>query len=193
MSKTKQVYSEFGRTIGIVPFLEQDYAMKTCRDWTNTKCQNASEIIPMLEKYAKLRTMDKTFGLKIPENDKEGYENIETYRKEGIKFWKEAMSQPYKIPSMGEMTLTSTFHWSIYNMNKTITKNDKCIESFGCEELYDNILTRIELKDGRDEIKNVEFITKYRKTIEPEFELIKEKVFKQANSQSSFTQWWEFW
>jgi hypothetical protein len=189
MSKTKQVYSEFGRTVGMVPFLEQDVAMKTCRDWTNTKCQNASEIIPMLEKYAKLRTMDKTFGLEIPEKDKEGYESIEKYRKEGIKFWKEAMSQPYKIPSMGEMTLTSTFHWSIYNMNKTITNNnDK-----GFEELYDNILTRIELKDGRDEIHNMDYIKKYKKTIEPEIERIKEKAFKQANSQSSWVKWYEFW
>ena len=184
---TKQVYSEFGRTIGMVPFLEQDIAMKTCRDWTNTKCQNASEIIPMLEKYATLRTMDKTLGLKIPEKDKDGYESIEIYRMKGIQYWKEAMSQPYKIPSVGEMVLTSTFHWSIYSMSKTITGNGNELL------LYNSIMERIELKEGRDEIKNVEFIKKYRKTIEPEFERIKEKAFKQANSQSSFVNWWEFW
>lgn len=188
MSKTtKPVYSEFGRTVGMPTFLEQDDAMKTCRDWTNTKCKNASEIIPMLEKYAKLRTMEKKFGLKIPENDKKGYESIEIYRRQGIKHWTEAMSQPYKLPSVGELVLFSTFHWSIYNVNKKITKCDSTID------LYNTVLDRIELNDGRCEIKNIEFITKYRKTIEPELERINETAFKQANGHSKWIEWWEFW
>ena len=54
----------------------------------------------------------------------------------------------------------------------------------------DSILERIELKEGRDEINNVDFITKYRKTLEPEFERIKEKSFKQSNWTDN---WWESW
>lgn len=188
MSKTtKPVYSEFGRTVGMPTFLEQDDAMKTCRDWTNTKCKNASEIIPMLKKYATLRTMEKKFGLKIPEKDKKGYESIEIYRRQGIKHWSEAITQPYKIPSIGELVLFSTFHWSIYNVNKKITKGYYTID------LYNKVLDRIELNDGRCEIKNIEFITKYRKTIEPELERINENAFKQANGHSKWVEWWEFW
>ena len=188
MSKTtKPVYSEFGRTVGMVPFLEQDEAMKTCRDWTKSKCKCATEIIPMLEKYAELRTMDKIFGIEIPEKDKEGYENIEIYRRKGIKHWKECMPKPYCIPSIGELVLFSTFHWSIYNVNNKITKGDSAID------LYNTVLERIELNDGRCEIKNIEFIKTYRKIIEPEIEHIKENAFKQAYSKTKWTNWWEFW
>lgn len=197
MSKTKKtvsfsdstnIYSEFGRSIGMPPLLEQDYAMKTCRDWTNTKCQNASEIIPMLEKYAKIRNMEK-LGMEIPHKDKEGYENIEKYRRKGIKHWREALSQPYKIPSMGEMVLTSTFHWSIYNMNKTIMKTNNDIEN----KMYNDMITRIELKDGRDDINNIEFIKKYRKTIEPEFEIIQNETLNQIYPKTTWTKWTDFW
>ena len=188
-NKDNMVYSEFGRTIGMVPFLEQDYAMKTCRDWTNTKCQNASEIIPMLEKYAKLRTMEKNFGMKIPEKDKEGYDHIEKYRRKGIEFWKEVLRKPYCSPSMGELVLFSTFHYSIYNMNKTITKKSEGVESV----LYNDALTRIELKDGRDEIQNIEFIKHYKKTIDPEFERIQRMALKQATSHYNWTRWYDFW
>ena len=195
MSKTKktvsfsdstEIYSVFGRSIGMPPLLEQDYAMKTCRDWTNTRCQNASQIIPMLEKYAKLRKTHK-LGIEIPKKDKEGYDNIENYRRKGIKHWREALSQPYKIPSMGEMVLTSTFHWSIYNMNKTITKENDDIGT----KIYNDMITRIELKDGRDDIHNIDFINSYRKTIEPEFERIQHKI-NNSESKTSWNKWFKF-
>lgn len=187
-SDSTEIYSEFGRSIGMPPLLEQDYAMKTCRDWTNTRCQTAIEIIPMLEKYSKLRKMDK-LGMKITEKDKEGYDNIENYRRKGIKHWMEALSQPYKIPSMGEMVLTSTFHWSIYNMNKTITKKNNDIET----KMYNDIITRIELKNGRDDIDNIDFIKTYRKIIEPEFERINDKTLKDSKLQFNCENWYHFW
>ena len=182
------VYSEFGVTIGMPRFIEQDDAMKTCREWTNTKCQNASEIIPMLEKYAKLRTMEKKFGMKIPEKDKDGYDNIEKYRINGIKYWKEIIPKPYAIPDMRQMVLFSTFHWSIYNMNETIVK-----ENNDNSKMYNDVLSRIILKDSIDEFNNIYSVKKYRNKIEPDFERIKITALKQANSSSNYTNWYEFW
>jgi hypothetical protein len=183
----RQRYSEFGRTVGMSPFLEQDDAMKTCRDWTNTKCQYAHEIIPMLEKYAQLRTMETTLGIEIPKEDKDGYDSLEIYRRKAIKYWGEALPKSYAFPSIGELTLFSTFHWSLYNMNQKITQKSEGVAPL----LYNSALARIELKDGRDDIRDIEYIKQYRKVIEPEFERIKKEALEKTKSESD--NWYHFW
>jgi hypothetical protein len=108
-------------------------ARRVCVKWTNTSCQAASEILPMLEKYSRLRAIDKGFVQeKIPPNLVDDYNDLEAYRVAGISFFSHyARSQTHmtntEYPSTNEAVEFSTFHWAIY------MTNNKCAELPGKE------------------------------------------------------------
>lgn len=133
-------------------------ALKTCRDWTNTDCQNAIQIIPMLEKYNKLQTRLHN-RKKIPEKDKEGYKNIEKYQRQRLHYklvYDDDLikQQLYEKPSLEEMHDYSTFHWAIDENRNYDT------------EIYDIVLGELDTTIYDDEEnKYIDSIHNYRNII----------------------------
>lgn len=119
----------------------RDAAMKTCRQWTHSSCQELSDIHAMLQKYARLRYAVKhsTDGGEpedvVPANDLVGYRHLERYRgSETFKFWYDLSradgyynGKHHARPYIGEMVEFSTFHWALH------MTNNKCSETRGNE------------------------------------------------------------
>lgn len=143
-------------------------AIKTCQDWTNTDCKNAIEIIPMLEKYKNLQTRLHKMK-KIPDNDKDGYSNIEKYRKHRLHWRFEnqygvLVKTLHENVSIQEAHDYSTLHWAI----DLIHDNKKTHKDI----MYDIVLgvldTTTHDDDNNDYIDSIhsyrDIIEKYYKT-----------------------------
>ena len=117
-------------------------ALGICKDWTKTRCKTASDIIPFLERYAKLKELDDSRGPKaIPQAFRVDYDVLEEYRTKTMTYWAQEVkstsilsiyfgSKPdcdisivdyMTYPSSGEIFEFSTFHWAIYSVSKKIT------------------------------------------------------------------------
>jgi hypothetical protein len=96
-------------------------SMQICRKWTCTNCESAIDIVPFLEKYAKIKAVEENqvVGMTTAE-DLEDYNELEKFRKNEIDFWlNKVKRQGFKLnffnyPGRNELKFFSTFHWAVY-------------------------------------------------------------------------------
>ena len=63
-------------------------ARNICKDWSKTKCNSATDMIPFLEKYKRLKEVDDLQGIKaIPQIDRKDFQILEEYRVKTMSFW----------------------------------------------------------------------------------------------------------
>jgi hypothetical protein len=119
----------------------------------------------MLEKYNKLQT--RLYNRKkLSETDKEGYKNIEKYRRLGFHYklvyddcYGYLIKQLYENPSLEEMHDFSTFHWAI-NANRNRNYDT---------EMYNIVLGELDTTiddDDNEEKKYIDSIHNYRNIIQ---------------------------
>jgi hypothetical protein len=154
-----------------------DNAHKTCREWTNSPCQEAAQIIPMLEKYLELKLLKKNKpDCEIPFKYVHGYDNIENYRTKYMNYWSKVTEYPICLPWMyypgrDEMVDFSTFHWAIhmtYHEIEDIKNNDsRDIHVYKC--LLDH-LEKPALATKSKYHNEVERIQKYKQIIYNHFQ-----------------------
>lgn len=141
-------------------------ALKTCRDWTNTDCKNAMQIIPMLEKYKKLqKRLDNR--KKIPQIDKEGCNNITNYMRQNLYYQHEIDNGKFihKLsgnPSLEEMHDYSTFHWAL-----DLEEKKRNPGHYISNEIYDIVLGELDTTtDDDDDNEYINSIHNYRDIIQ---------------------------
>ena len=107
--------------------LVQD-AKKVCQKWTNTPCNEATEVLILLEKYSKIRTLDKNGKeLNLTESECKEYQILENFRRKTITFWCNVQEHDYVLPylfypNLGEIKEFMTFHWALYMTNNKCTE-----------------------------------------------------------------------
>ena len=152
--------------------------MQVCSKWTNTNCESAVDIVPFLEKYAKIKAVEENqvVGMTTAE-DLEDYEEIENFRRSEIDFWlNEVMRQDLKLnffnyPGRNELKFFSTFHWAVYMVV------NKCAYDIGNQgaEPHTYKLVAESICYTNEEQK---YIETYRDTLKKEFPRIKKVIFK---------------
>ena len=156
-------------------------ALKTleiCRKWSCTECQTANDIVPFLERYAKIKAVEEkqVVGITSTEDLKD-FKEIETYRRNEISFWLNNVKQEglklnsLLYPGPDELEFFSTFHWAVYMViNKCAYDKD-----FVGGEPYTYKWVENTMYDT-DEKR--EYIKTYRYTIKKEFSRIQKEIFK---------------
>jgi hypothetical protein len=170
-------------------------AMQTCHDWTNTSCQDAAQILPMLQKYAKLAVIRKNSGEKnIPKKDKAGYDALENYRSTYIKFWRDVVKDNclsvMVYPGRFEMIVFSTFHWAIYMTNNK--SGEKKCEEGGEPETYSHIINQLDTNTSYKSKKqcenDIDKVQAYRVIIAKNFETMQDSAIEKEKKRT----WWEY-
>lgn len=160
-------------------------SMEICKKWTCTKCETAIDIVPFLEKYAKMKAVKEYpfAGIISTEDledleDLEDFKEIEQYRRSEIHFWlNEVKQEGIQLNSLGypghnELKFFSTFHWAIYMVVSNCVYNNK--DFIGGEPYTYKWVEKTIY--NTDEEK--EYIETYRKTIKKEFPRIQNEIFK---------------
>ena len=170
-------------------------ALQTCHDWTNTSCQDAAQILPMLEKYAKLAVIRKKSGVEnIPIKDKAGYEALEKYRSTYIKFWREVVKynclSVMVYPGRFEMIVFSTFHWAIYMTNNK--SGEKKGDEGGEPKTYSHIINQLDTitsyKSKKQCENDIDKVQAYRVIIANNFETMQDSAIEKEKKRT----WWEY-
>jgi hypothetical protein len=178
----------------------RDAAMNVCRDWTNSSCQAAEQLIPMLEKYAKLRALEKSRGIAaFPDNKtRVGYLALEQYRTSAMSFWATQVNrrslwqriwslppndisivQEIAYPATEEMYEFSTFHWSIYMTDRRCTSS---IDVATEPPIYDIVRNELHHDDAR--------LQEYTQTVQNQFGVIREKnILYPMRGRSKYFYW----
>ena len=153
-------------------------SMKICRKWTSTNCESAIDIVPFLEKYAKIKAVEEEQVVGITAaKDLEDYKVLEAFRRDEMKFWVNKVHRQgfllnsFNYPGRNELRIFSTFHWAVYMVV------NKCAYDIGNEgkEPYPYKWVEESIFDS-DETK--EYIETYRDTLKKEFPRIQRKIFK---------------
>ena len=63
-------------------------ARNICKDWSKTACITATDMIPFLEKYKKMKEIDDLQGIKaVPQIYRNDFQVLEEYRVKTMSFW----------------------------------------------------------------------------------------------------------
>ena len=171
--KEKSLCVEYNKSV-MQPALK---TLEICRKWTCTECQTAIDIVPFLERYAKIKAVEEKQVVGITsDEDLKDFKEIENYRRNEIDFWLNKVKQEglqlnlLLYPGNNELKFFSTFHWSVYMViNKCAYDKD-----FVGGEPYTYKWVEETICDT-DETK--EYIKTYRDTIKKEFSRIQKKIF----------------
>jgi hypothetical protein len=157
-------------------------SMQICRKWTCTNCESAIDIVPFLEKYAKIKAVEENqvVGMTTAE-DLEDYNELEKFRKNEIDFWlNKVKRQGFKLnffnyPGRNELKFFSTFHWAVYMVVNKCAYDKGTVggEPYTYKWVEESICDTNEKK---------EYIETYRETLKKEFPRIQKEIFKNDDS-----------
>lgn len=178
-AKVNSICEEYNQTVR--PIAKKSH--KICKDWTNTSCQSASEILPFLEKYVKIKALQEGQKMTVPSpsrKDLRDYDVLEQHRRKEMDFWcnkvyKESLPlDMLTYPGLNEAKVFSTFHWALY------MAVNRCAYEPGQEGKQPPIYTWIvdqSIGGESFDVADSEHIKKYRATVMDEFPLIQERTF----------------
>jgi len=143
-------------------------AKNSCRKITNSHCDNAIDIIPMLKMYKEIEENNEIqYYLKY----RKDYLIIKNYLEKYIEYWKKVTEYPECLPKMyypgrDEMLEFCTFHWSINTVKNIsgIKENEKIVYKH-IEDYLNNPLLLGKTRHKNDTI----LLSNYRKDIENNF------------------------
>ena len=157
---------------------QQAKAMEVCRKWTGSPCETAEQILPMLQKYAELRAIQKHYYyVKSPNKYEEDCNTIDAYRTSGINYWIKSQRHPKEFSvtaysSTEDVRHFLTFHWAIYMTNNI------CAEVKGNEGkepyTYTHVMKHFK-SIGRINTSDAVNILKYRNIVSDNFDKIQKK------------------
>jgi hypothetical protein len=135
-------------------------SMKICRDWTNSECESANDLILFLEKYTRMKAdVNAKRSVKTEPKDLKDFLQLEEFRRKGMDFWRKVVQKQYPL-ELFKMKFFLTFHWAIYMANNCCTNSVQGSEP----KTYQWILNHSIV--GKEDQK---VIKEYRATLQIEF------------------------